>query len=134
MQIDYLKRQKLDPVAFQYKPEKLFKITAVCEKLISEIKGRQIYLLILKKVEIELISSTGNQLSLIFNQSLKIPFKKNSALLNRLIKIQLSGKFRMLHYTQKIQHFRFYIIALLSNGKRHLVMMSCRYHKKASKR
>lgn len=24
----------------------------------------------------------------------------------------------------------FYIIALLSNGKRHLVMMSCRYHKK----
>lgn len=36
----------------------------------------------------------------------------------------------MLHYTQKIQCFIFYITALLSNGKRHLVMMSCKYHKK----
>lgn len=33
-----------------------------------------------------------NQLSLIFNQSLKIPFNKNSSLLNRLIKkLSLAG-------------------------------------------
>lgn len=32
-----------------------------------------------------------------------------------------------------MQRFLFYIIALLSNGKRHLVMMSCAYQKKFQK-
>lgn len=48
MQIDGFEETEVRPSCLPLQTRKIFKITAVCEKIISEIKGSQVCLVILK--------------------------------------------------------------------------------------